>query len=72
VLKADRIISTDGDIPKIAKAVGMPCISVEDLPLPAWAVQVHIDEILSTPDIPIQSNAQQLKPAAKNQPSTSK
>lgn len=50
----------------------LPCISVEDLPLPAWAVQVHIDEILSTPDIPIQSNAQQLKPAAKNQPSTSK
>jgi predicted nucleic acid-binding protein len=46
VLKVDRIISTDGDILKIAKAVGMPCIAIEDLPLPAWAAQVHIDEIL--------------------------
>lgn len=50
VLKVDKIISTDGDITKIAKAIGMSCITVEDLPMPAWAAQVHIDEVLSVPD----------------------
>jgi len=72
VLKVDRIISTDGDIPKIAEALGMPCIAVEDLPLPAWAAQVHIDEILSTPEISIQPDTQRLKHAPKNHHSTSK
>ena len=72
VLKVDRIISTDGDIPKIAEAVGMPCIAVEDLPLPAWAAQVHIDEVLSTPAIPVQPGSRRLRLAASNQPSASK
>lgn len=71
VAKVDRIISTDGDIPKIAKSVGMQCIAVEDLPLPAWAAQVHIDEVLSTPTIPIQLGARRLGLAARNQPSAS-
>lgn len=68
VLKVDQIISTDGDILKIAKAVGTPCIAIEDLPLPTWAAQVHIDEILSTPES-VQADAQRLKPLVKNNPS---
>lgn len=72
VLKVDRIISTDGDIPKIAKAVGMPCIAVEDLPLPAWAAQVHIDEILSAPDLPVRPGSPRLRLATKSQPAASK
>lgn len=72
VLKVDRIISTDGDIPKIAKAVGIPCIAVEELPMPAWAAQVHIDEVLSNPVITIQTGTQRHKLATKNQPSASK
>ena len=72
VLKVNRIISSDGDIPKIATAVGMPCIAVEELPLPAWAAQVHIDEVLSTPVIPVQPGVRRLRLAAKNQPSASK
>jgi len=72
VLKVDRIISTDGDIPQIAKAVGVPCIAVEDLPLPAWAAQVHIDEVLSTVAVPVQPGTRRLQLAAENQPSASK
>ena len=45
----DQIVSSDGDIIKIAKAVNIPCIEVKDLPLPGWAQQVHIDEIVEPP-----------------------
>lgn len=72
VLKVDRIISTDGDIPKIAKAVGMQCISVEDLPMPVWAAQVHIDEVLSTPVIRTQPDSRRLGLVAGDRPSASK
>lgn len=72
VLRVDRIISTDGDISRIAKAVGIPCAAVEDLPIPAWAAQVHIDEILSTRVIAIQPSTQRLGPVASEQSSGSK
>jgi predicted nucleic acid-binding protein len=57
VLRVDKIISTDGDITKIAKAIGMPCMTVEELPLPSWAAQVDIDEVLSTPPVAVTSIA---------------
>lgn len=69
VLNVARIISADGDIPKIAKSVGIPCLTAEDLPLPSWAVQVHIEEILSTPATPTQSDPQRLRLVAAQQPS---
>lgn len=72
VLKVVRIISNDGDIPKIAQAVGVECLTAEDLPLPAWAAQVHIEEILSTPPPPTQPDAQRLRLVATNQPSAPK
>lgn len=68
VLKVDQIISSDGDIPKIAKAVGLACIGVDDLPLPTWAAQVHIDEVLSSPAIPVQPSALRLRSTDSSQP----
>lgn len=70
VLKVDHIISTDGDIPKIAAAVGVPCIAAEDLPLPAWASQIHIEEMLSRPVVTNQPAVRRLRLARSNPPST--
>ncbi|SCK20278.1 Predicted nucleic acid-binding protein, contains PIN domain [Variovorax sp. HW608] len=41
----DVIVSTDGDIPKLAQAVNIRSVPVRDLPLPVWAQQLHIDGI---------------------------
>lgn len=45
VRSVDFIVSSDGDIPKLAQAVGIRCVRVEDLDLPDWAIQMHIDEV---------------------------
>ncbi|MEJ8815467.1 type II toxin-antitoxin system VapC family toxin [Variovorax ureilyticus] len=45
----DLIVSSDGDIPKLAQAVNIRCTAVKDLALPGWAQQVHIDEIAEPP-----------------------
>jgi predicted nucleic acid-binding protein len=45
VHRVDMIVSTDGDIPKLAKAVNIRSVPVNDLPLPVWARQLQIDGI---------------------------
>jgi predicted nucleic acid-binding protein len=45
----DLIVSTDGDIPKLADAVQIRCLAVKDIPLPEWAKQVLIEEVLVAP-----------------------
>lgn len=72
VMGVDRIVSVDGDIPKIAQAMGVPCIAIEDLPLPAWAAQVHIDEILPPSVIPLQPGKRRMNLAGLNQPPATK
>uniref|UniRef100_C5CUY1 PilT protein domain protein n=1 Tax=Variovorax paradoxus (strain S110) TaxID=543728 RepID=C5CUY1_VARPS len=49
VHKVDLIVSSDGDIPKLAEAVHIRCVAVKDLPLPEWAKQVCIEEVLTVP-----------------------
>lgn len=68
VLKVDRIISSDGDIPKIAAAVSVPCVAAEELTLPTWAAQVHIEEMLSSPVPPRQPEGRRLRLADIRRP----
>lgn len=59
VRSVDFIVSSDGDIPKLAKALGIRCVQVEDLDLPDWAIQMHIDEV---PDVEVMEVPVQLAP----------
>ncbi|MBL0944699.1 MAG: type II toxin-antitoxin system VapC family toxin [Hydrogenophaga sp.] len=43
VRAVDLIVSTDVDIPKLAKTVNIRSVQVQDLPLPGWARQLQID-----------------------------
>ena len=49
VKSVDLIVSSDGDIPTLAKALGLNCMRVEDLALPQWAMQMSIDEAIKKP-----------------------
>lgn len=44
VHRVDLIVSSDGDISKIALGVGIRSVGVKELPLPSWAVQMRIEE----------------------------
>lgn len=47
VLDVDLIVSSDGDIPKIANTLNIRCCAVKDLQLPAWAQQLQIEGVVA-------------------------
>lgn len=57
----DLIVSSDGDISKIAHGVGIRSATVKELPLPDWAVQMRIEEVREMAEAPHASVHQTVK-----------
>lgn len=51
-VRATRIVADDGDIHALAAAEKVPAQTVESLPLPVWAQQMHLVGVLPAPHLP--------------------